>query len=165
MTQSFKDSFPSRKSQERGATLVRNAAGEIKVRNESSGTAGTFQPSRNVGRGETIVGTYHTHPYDASEGSHTGVGFSAADINYANHYKEQMYVDAGNRQFMVMPTQETPAIDYATLDKDWNDAFTASSVSGKTFEEATREASLNVAKKYKMAYFEGAKGSFQRLSC
>jgi hypothetical protein len=134
----------------------------VKVANESSGTSGTFQPNRNSGADETI-GTYHTHPYDEGEGGHKGVSFSSADIAYATRNKEPIYVDAGDKPFMIMPTGETPALDQAALDKDWNDQFKASSKAGKSFQESCAAASAAVAKKYKMVYYEGADGTLERV--
>jgi hypothetical protein len=164
MKESYKNSFPGGKSQERGATLVQDNKGNIKVVNESSGTSGTFSPNRTVGSGEKIIGTYHTHPYDASEGGHTGVSFSGADIAYANHHKEPIYVDAGTKQFMIMPTQATN-VSTATINSEWNTEFSNSLNSGKSITDASAEATNKIAKKYDMAYYEGKNGTLKRVSC
>jgi hypothetical protein len=165
MQNSFKNSFPGGKSQERGGTLVKDSSGNIKVVHESPGTTGTHSPNRAVGSGEKIIGTYHTHPYDASEGGHTGVSFSGADIAYANHHKEPIYVDAGSKQFMIMPTQETPAVTAATLNSEWNTEYGKQLKAGKSVPEASSIATNAVAKKYKMAYYEGKNGTLKRVSC
>lgn len=165
MQTSFTNSFPGGKSQERGGTLVRDAGGNVKVIHESTGTTGTFSPNRTAGPGETIIGTYHTHPYDASEGGHKGVSFSGADIYYASHYKEPIYVDAGDRQFMIMPTQATPAMDPAVVNAEWEAERQKAVAAGKSFPESSREASNAIAKKYNMAYYEGSNGTLNRVSC
>jgi hypothetical protein len=165
MQKAYKNSFPGGKSQENGGTLVKDDKGNIKVVNEGVGTTGTFSPNRTTGSGQTVIGTYHTHPYDASEGGHTGVSFSGADIAYANHYKEPIYVDAGTKQFMIMPTQETPAADSATLNTEWNKEYADLLKTGKSVPDASAEATNKIAKKYKMAYYEGKDGTLKRVSC
>jgi type VI secretion system secreted protein VgrG len=165
MQNSYSNSFPGGKSQERGATLIKDSSGNIGFVNEGTGTSGTFSPNRTVPAGDNVIGTYHTHPYDDSEGGYKGVSFSGADIYYADYHKEPIYVDAGTNQFMIMPTNETPAMDQATVQREWDAAFKAASDSGKGFAEASRAASNEIAKKYKMAYYEGCNGTLNKVSC
>lgn len=165
MQQSYGNSFPGGHSQERGATLVQDSSGTVSVVNEGAGNTGTFSPNRSVPAGQRIIGIYHTHPYDATEGGHTGVSFSSADINYAIRHQEAMLVDAGTAQYMIMPTAETPTGNSAAVDADWMSAFQAAQANGRSFPEASRDASLAVACKYKMAYYEGANGTLARVSC
>jgi hypothetical protein len=159
---SYKNSFPGGKSQEQGGTLVQDKNGKIKLVNMGAGTSGTFSPDRKVGAGEKIIGTFHTHPYDASEGGWKGVSFSGADIAYASYYKEPIYVDAGNKQFMIMPSKATPAGD---ISGDWDKEYAAQLAAGNDPPEASREATNKIAKKYKMAYYEGENGELTRVSC
>ena len=162
---SYKNSFPGGKSQECGGTLVRDDKGNIQVVNEGSGTSGTFSPNRTVDSGQKIIGTYHTHPYDASEGGHKGVSFSGSDIAYASYYKESIYVDAGTKQFMIMPTQATPATNATTLKNEWNKEYGDLLKAGKSVPDASAEATTKLAKKYDIAYYEGTNGKLKRVSC
>lgn len=164
MKESFKNSFPGGKSQERGATIVQNKAGQTRIVNEKSGTSGTMSPDRNVGPDEKIIGTYHTHPYDASEGGHKGVSFSGADLAYANHHKEPIYVDAGDKQFMVTPTKKTNATS-KQINDDWNAEFNSQIGKGASMQDASAAATNKVAKKYDMAYYEGKDGKLKKVSC
>jgi hypothetical protein len=165
MQKSYKNSYPDGKSQERGATLVNDSSGAVKVVNEGTGTAGTFSPNRSVPAGDTVIGTYHTHPYDASEGGYKDVSFSDADIYYAQYYKEPIYVQSGDSQFMIMPTKATPAMDQATVKNEWNDEFKKAQNAGQKFPEASRTAANAIAKKYNMAYYEGRNGTLTKVSC
>lgn len=163
MQESYKNSFPGGKSQERGGTLVKDKLGRIKVVNERAGTSGTFTPNRSIDTNDTIIGTYHTHPYDKSEGSYKGVSLSGADIAYAIHYKEQLYVDAGSKQFMVMPAKNTLNVDASTLNNEWNSEFKKILTGGKDLPEASAEATKKVTKKYGMAYYEGKDGALKLI--
>jgi hypothetical protein len=166
MQTSYEKSFPDGRSQERGGTLVRDAAGQVSVVHESSGTSGTFSPKRSVASGEQVIGTYHTHPYDESEGGHKGVSFSGADIAYAHHHQEPVYVDAGNKQFMITPTAATPSVSSATLNSDWDAEFSRLlGEEGKSLAEASQQATNTVAQRYNMAYYEGEDGVLKKVSC
>ncbi|MBL8485089.1 MAG: hypothetical protein JNJ60_23035 [Rhodocyclaceae bacterium] len=159
----YSDSFPQGKSQEHGGTLVTDSSGELKLINVGSGESGAFQPNRQVGADETIVGTMHTHPYDKSEGGHKGVSFSGADLGYAHYYKEPIYVDAGNKQFMIMPTDATPKdLDWQKLDDEWNESFKQKRQGGQSMQDASSEATTEMARKYDMAYYEGKDGKLKR---
>ena len=163
MHTSYSNSFPGGKSQERGGTLVRGADGQVRVVNESSGTTGTFSPNRSIGPTDQMMGTYHTHPYDPSEGGHQGVSFSGADIAYAAAHKEPIIVDAGNKQFMITPTQATTGTS-ASINSDWNAEFSKQLNAGASMQDASAAASKAVAKKYDMAYYEGKNGTFTRVT-
>lgn len=163
----YGDSFPSGKSQEHGGTLVKDDKGNISVVNQgTTGQSGAFAPNRTVPSGQTIIGTVHTHPYDATEGGHKGVSFSDADMYYASYHKEATYVDGGDRQFMIMPTEESGSPSAQDYKDAWKAAFQKyRKDQGKPFPEATRLATNEVAKKYKMAYYEGKNGVLERVSC
>jgi len=162
MQTAYSNSFPGGKSQEQGGTLVRGADGQIRVVNERPGTSGFFSPNRIVGPTDQIIGTYHTHPYDSSEGGHVGVSFSGADIAYAAAHKEPILVDAGNQQFMITPTQATTGTS-ATINSDWNTEFSKQLSAGASMQDASKAASRAVARKYNMAYYEGTNGTFTRV--
>ncbi|MBL8470653.1 MAG: hypothetical protein KF778_05985 [Rhodocyclaceae bacterium] len=161
--QQYSDSFPNGKSQEHGGTLVKDSQGGLKLVNKGAGESGAFMPDRKVDADETIVGTMHTHPYDKSEGGYKGVSFSGADVAYAYYYKEPIYVDAGNKQFMIMPTDATPKnLPWQDLDDEWNDSFKQQRQSGKSMQDASSAATKAMARKYDMAYYEGKDGKLKR---
>ncbi|HEU4578777.1 MAG TPA: hypothetical protein VFS67_11020 [Polyangiaceae bacterium] len=162
MKTSYANSFPGGKSQERGGTIVRGADGQIRVVNEGTGTGGTFTPNRNVGPTDQLVGTYHTHPYDQSEGGHLGVTFSGADIANSATMKEPKLVDAGSKQFLLTPTQATTGTS-AAIKSDWNAEYAKQLKAGASIQDASGAATRAVAKKYNMAYYEGTNGTFTRV--
>jgi hypothetical protein len=162
----WKNSFPDGKSQEQGGTIVQDKNGAVSVVNTGSGDSGTFSPNRNVGSDQTVIGICHTHPYDKSEGGYTGVSFSGADIAIAANQREPDYVQSGDKQFMIMPTDETPnKLDYSKLNQEQNNRIGELVKGGKSLDEASRIAANETAKKYKMAYYEGSNGVLQRVSC
>ena len=166
MAQLWKNSFPGGKSQEQGGTIVQDDKGNVSVVNTGSGTGGTFSPNRTVGANQKVIGITHTHPYDASEGGYTGVSFSGADMSIAANQREPDYVQSGDKQFMIMPTDETPSnTDYQKMDDDQNARIAELQNSGKSLDEASRIAALETAKKYKMAYYEGSNGTLRKVSC
>jgi hypothetical protein len=163
MQTSYKNSFPGGKSQERGGTIVKDDHGNIKVVNEQSGTGGTYSANRNVAANETIIGTYHTHPYDKTEGGYQGVSFSGADIANSVYYKEPKYVDAGSKQFMLVPTQQTTGTS-SEITRSWNSEYATLLKSGKSIQDASSGATKAVAKKFNLAYYEGTNGTLTRVS-
>jgi len=165
MQDAFANSFPGGNSKENGGTIVQDKDGNILVVNEggAGSTSGTFSPDRNIAPDQTLVGTFHTHPYDESEGGHKGVAFSADDMANSVEQKEEKLVDAGDKQFMITPTDQTPPVDRDKMKKDWQDAFDKASGEGKSFPEASRAAAAEVARKNNMAYYEGEDGNLQRV--
>src|SRR5581483_8286131 len=123
MAQLWKDSFPGGKSQEHGGTIVQDDKGNVSMVNTSNpGDTGSFSANRNVASNQKIIGTFHTHPYDESEGGYTGVSFSGADIANRINLREPSYVQSGDKQFALFPTDDTPkSVDYNKLNKDQND--------------------------------------------
>ncbi len=170
MGEQWGKSFPGGKSQEQGGTLVRDKDGNLKVVNTdtASSTGGTFSADEKVPADTKMVGVFHTHPYDKSEGGMTNVSFSGGDIaNVINNSNRDMgIVQSGDGQFLIMKTAETPAsVDYDKLNQDQNDRVAELQKGGKSFDEASRIAAKETAQKYKMAYYEGKDGVLNRVSC
>jgi hypothetical protein len=166
MQKAVAGSFPGGRSLEHGGTLVQDGGGNVWVRGVGAGTSGSFTPDRTVaGAGERIIGTFHTHPYDASEGGHAGVSLCGADLGYAVHFKEPVYVDAGTHQFAVMPTQATPVLAPGVLAQDWEQEFSALLGAGKSLQDASSQASNAIARKYGLAYYEGSHGVLLKVGC
>ncbi|MDR2881502.1 MAG: type VI secretion system tip protein VgrG [Azoarcus sp.] len=163
----WNNSFPGGVSQEQGGTIVSDASGSLSIVNMQSGTSGSFSPDFNVGPDQTIQGIFHTHPYDASEGGHTGVSFSGGDAaNLINdHQRSISVVQSGEEQFMLMRTAATPASVDSTKLSSAHSARMAELVNtdGLSFSDASRAATRETAKAYGLAYYEGSDGVLQRV--
>ncbi|GAB2192097.1 hypothetical protein MAH1_37060 [Sessilibacter sp. MAH1] len=77
----WKKSFPKGISQEHGGTLV-SIKGKIQLINKGAGDRGSFSSDLNVPDDTQAVGIFHTHPYDETEGGHTGISLSGGDAAY-----------------------------------------------------------------------------------
>jgi hypothetical protein len=163
----WNNSFPGGTSQEQGGTLVSDASGNLSIANMKGGTQGSFSPDLNVGSGQTVQGVFHTHPYDASEGGHTGVSLSGGDAAYVmNNGHNVIVAQSGTEQFMYMRTDASPASVNATQLNNTQNARMAQlqTVDGKSFSEASKIAAKETAQAYGLAYYEGSNGVFQRVS-
>lgn len=174
LADAWKDSFPGGRSQEQGGLLVQKPDGTLEFRRGAAGSTGAFSPNyKDLKDGETLIGVVHTHPYDATEGGHTNVSFSGADIaNLVSRRDPMKMVQSGDGQFMVMRTQEFDArvnklddagkqqlyddmkADYARVFSQDRDKF--------TFAERNDRAAEAVAKKYDLAYYTGKNGALER---
>ena len=159
-------SFPNGTSQEHGGTLVRGKDNNINLINKGGGTSGSFSPNRNVGEEQEIVGVFHTHPYDKTEGGYTNVSLSGGDGAYMiNTGDSVMIAQSGNGQFMYLRTEQTPkTIDHNKLNTDQNNrVYEIMKNDGKSFDEASRIAASETAKNNGLAYYEGTDGTFNRV--
>jgi len=157
-------SFPGGKSQEQGGILVRKADGTMEWRPGPAGNSGSF--SVNYGdlkAGETLVASAHTHPYDASEGGHTDVTFSGADIGnmaLGSRPEDMKFVRSGDGIFMVQETQafkdfvaaKGDAAARAEVVKTWNDSFAAAT---GTIQERAEAAVKATCQAHHLDYFKG----------
>ncbi len=162
----WNNSFPSGVSQERGGTLVSDTSGNLSMVNVGGGTSGQFSPNLNVSSGKTVQGVFHTHPYDASEGGHTGVSLSGGDAAYAiNNNHSVIVAQSGSNQFMYMRTAASPANVNAVQLNNAQNARIAElqTVNGKSFAEASRIAAKETAQANGLAYYEGSNGILQRV--
>jgi hypothetical protein len=162
------DSFPGNppKSQEHGGILVKDASGNLTLANAQSGNQGDFPVNRTLASGQQMVGVFHTHPYDASEGGMTDVSLSGGDLAYAiNNGDSVIVAQSGDGQFMVLRTDQTPAqVDYDKLNDGVNDRIAELQKSGMGFSEASQQAAKEAAVANHMAYYEGKGGEFKRVS-
>lgn len=174
MKGAWDDSFPDGKSHEQGGILVRKADGTYEFRRGSSdnGTSGTFSVNRgDLKAGETLVASAHTHPYDASEGSHTNVPFSGTDIaNLIFNPEPMKMVQSGEGQFVVARSKEFDALFtgksdadkevlYGQMKADWDAAFDAAP---GTFAQRNDAAVKAVASKYHLLYYSGKGDTLNR---
>ena len=120
--------------------------------------AGSFDPDLKTEPGQVLKGVFHTHPYDASEGSHTNVSLSGADAAYMiNNGHELIVAKSGAGIFVFKRTSETPArVDYQQLDDDQNARIGELTNAGSSFSDASRQAAKETAKRFHLKYYEGS---------
>jgi type VI secretion system secreted protein VgrG len=159
-------SFPKGKSQEFGGTIVKDKDGNLSLVNIGGGTSGTFTQNRSVPKDQTIVGGFHTHPYDKSEGGYTNVSLSGADMgNMINRGDNFNSVQSGDGLFMCMRTSETPKnVDAKKMDSEQNARIMELTKKGNSFDKASQLAAKETAEKYKLAYYEGKDCTVNRVS-
>ena len=174
MKGAWADSFPGGKSQEQGGVLLRNKDGSYEFKRGAAGTSGMFPHSgyAEPGKDQTLIGSGHTHPYDKSEGGHTDVSFSGADIANLIYRQDKMrVVQSGDTQFVLLRTDEFAAQLQSLDDKGkeklhkeikdhWNQAF--QSAKGK-LPDRSEAATKSTCAKYKLAYYRGKEGSVSKV--
>ena len=164
------DSFPSGKAQEQAGVLVRKADGSVEWRRVVDGVSGnltggtaSFDYGKLVGAGETLLAAAHTHPYDASEGGHTNVSFSGADLSrmaISTVPETQHYMRSGDGVFMIAETPDFQKLVTITgeaklqgeMNKTWNDTFAGAT---GTIQERSDAATKAVAHQYHLDYYKG----------
>ncbi len=163
-------SFPGKKAMERGATIVADGDGRLSIQNIGGlgSDAGSFTPNLTVANPAkyTVVGVFHTHPYDAAEGWVNGVSFSGADLAYLLENQHIMVVaQSGPRLFAALRTALSPqAVDYEATDSAQNAAIEALQAKGRTFQQASRIAAQAAAPGLGLAYYQGKQGVVTRVS-
>lgn len=158
-------SLPSGRSQEQGGTIVADANGDLSIVNTGGGRSGSFPANLNVGEGKTVIGVFHTHPYDASEGGHTGVSLSRGDAGYMIDRGHSVIIaQSGDQQFAYLRTETTPPrVSFDTLNRAQNQRITELVGQGKSFPDASRIAAGETATSFGLAYYEGKGGVLQRV--
>ena len=177
MNKAWEGSMPGGKSQEQGGILVKDSDGNYKWKAGKSlpldkGGSGSFSVNRgDVGKGETLVGSGHTHPYDESEGGHTDVSFSGTDLANLIYNPENMkMVKSGEGEFVAAKTKEftdkVKDLDekgkkkmYSDMKSKYDETF--KNTKG-TFEEKNAAAAKAVSDEYGLAYYEGSGGELSR---
>ncbi|NUQ74134.1 MAG: PAAR domain-containing protein [Polyangiaceae bacterium] len=159
-------SFPGGKSQEFGGTLVKDQAGNVSMINTGGGNSGSFSPDLNVPAGYEVLGAFHTHPYDATEGGHTNVSLSGGDAGYMiNNGHPLIIAQSGEGQYAYFKTDKTPTnVDYSKLNADQNARVSALMGEGKSFDEASRIAAKETADTYGLSYYEGKDCKLKRAN-
>lgn len=158
-------SLPNGKSQEHGGTIVADANGNLSIVNAGGGRSGSFPANLNVVQGQTVVGVFHTHPYDVTEGGHTGVSLSGGDAAYMIDRGQNVIIaQSGDQQFAYLRTESTPSrVNFDTLNRVQNHRVTELIGEGKGFAEASRIAAAETATNFGLAYYEGKGGVLQRV--
>jgi type VI secretion system secreted protein VgrG len=161
-------SCPGGVSREQGGTIVADSKGRLSLQNMGGdgSTSGSFTPklTLNDPAKYNVRGVFHTHPYDKSEGSYTGVSLSGGDAAYLINSGQSIIVaQSGAKQFAYVRTAKTPsAVDAAVLDKAQNDRIATLVGQGYSFPQASRQAAVETAKNYGLAYYEGRGGTLVR---
>lgn len=162
-------SFPGGRSKEQGATIVADAAGRFSLQNIGGlgSTAGTFTPNVIL-KDPTkykVVGVFHTHPYDRTEGSMNGVAFSGGDVGALILTDTILsVVQSGPRLFVFVKTALSPAlIDYDAAHESANNELSMRQAAGQTFQQASRIIAQGRALQYGLAYYQGRDGVATRV--
>jgi hypothetical protein len=124
---------------EQGGRIVSDRTGKRQIRTGSGGGGSISLPAEKAG--DTTLGTFHTHPYSASEGSTLGVAFSGGDITnfVAGRQGSTKYIGAGSCYFVLdtLSFVDRDGCKSVDLTKRWNDSFAAA---GGTFQEKVETA-------------------------
>lgn len=162
-------SFPHGRAKEQGGTIVANREGQLSLQNLGGlgSTAGSFFPNL-VAKDPahfSVVGTFHTHPYDRTDGSVNGVSFSGADIAHLlNNLLTISVVQSGPRLFAFIRTALSPTpVDYVAANDAQNAAIQGRAGQGRTFQQSSRIEAQLIAPKYSLAYYQGSQGVLTRV--
>jgi hypothetical protein len=164
--QQWDNSFPGGVSQEHGGTVVADTSGKMSMVNAGAGDQGSFSPNLTVGPDKRVGGIFHTHPYDSTEGGHTGVSLSGGDAAYMiNKNHNFIIAQSGSDQFMYIRTANTPAnVDFTALNDAQNARIGDLISTGHSFSDASKIAAKETAQNHGLAYYEGSNGLFTRVS-
>jgi uncharacterized Zn-binding protein involved in type VI secretion len=164
-------SLPGGKSQEHGGTIVADANGNLAIVNTRGGTKGTFSPDFTVRPGQTVVGVFHTHPYAASEGGHTGISFSgtdAASLVNGSQYHPQYSIDvlqSGEKQFAYLRTEKSPLeVGIGMTQSNHMARYGELRAQGVAPAAASQIAASDTATNLGLAYYEGRNGVLKRVN-
>lgn len=140
---------------EQGGYIVKTKDGKYEVRRVPPGASGEILVPRanEMKDGETLVGTWHTHPYSEEEGGHTGVSFSKGDINnfLEGEQGDVKYVYAGDKVFKMEMTDRDKATksDPDDVSEKWDETFAdADGDLPEKADQATEEATKDTGVEY-----------------
>lgn len=162
-------SYPGGHSKEQGGTIVADAGGRFSIQNlgGTGSTAGSFSPNLTAADPAKfkVVGVFHTHPYDRTEGSMNGVAFSGGDVGALVLTDIILsVVQSGPRMFVFVKTKLTPAnVDYTAVSDAANAELATRVAAGQTFQQASRIIAQQRAVQYGLAYYQGMNGVATRI--
>jgi hypothetical protein len=166
----WSNSFPGGRSLEQGGTLVSNNLGNVSMIHPG-GVPGeskrdSFRADLSTDPDQKLLGVFHTHPYDSTEGGHTGVSMTGGDaaslIN--NHAWNVIIAQSGNEQFMYLRTGITRNYVDGKAVKDLRDQRVRQLMEqGLSLSYASKIAAKETAQTYGLAYYEGTNGVFTRV--
>lgn len=127
------------KRTEHGGRIVTDKAGKRQIRT-GEGVGGTITlPDEK--KGDTTIGTYHTHPYTKAQGAPLGVAFSGEDIeNFVGGSQGGVkYVGAGSCYFVLdtLSLVEREGCKKSKLTQKWKLSY---GKAGGTFQEKVETA-------------------------
>ena len=160
-------SFPGGRSKEQGGTIVADRAGNLHLQNLGgiSSTAGTIEWDFTIRdpAAFSLVGVFHTHPYDRTEGSMTGVSFSGQDFYAlsADGYLLSV-MQSGPRLFAILRTAAATPVP-ATRDADQTREIFERVDAGRTLQQASRIEAQQTAAQFGLAYYQGGRGVVTRV--
>lgn len=154
---------------ERGGTVVADAQGRLSIQNTRGllASKGEVNPDLTLKDPKkfSIVGVFHTHPYDRSEESYNGVSFSGGDLAYLILNRHTiMLVQSGPRLFALVRTARSPAyVNYTVLNYGENHFIQDIQRQGHSFQQASRIGMEEQAPVYGLAYYQGSHGVLTRV--
>jgi len=103
----------------------------------------------SAGKGETLEGNFHTHPYSQTEGGYTGIAASGGDIIHQAYGQSGaiMIIESGTQRFALEITDIKSAQSFMKnndIQKMWDTAF--KNAKG-TFQERVISATSSVVNK------------------
>ncbi|MFQ5854429.1 MAG: hypothetical protein ACE5LU_02130 [Anaerolineae bacterium] len=146
-----------------GAVLVVDSEGALQLKNAVAGTSGDVAIAVELSSGETLAGTFHTHPY---EDGTTGMPFSGTDIASALASGENLsIVQSGDEVFALIRTEKTQSLEeLAALIEEFNSAYTSYFNAGLSEQDAGIAANLDMCAKYGLAFYRGhASGELRKV--
>jgi hypothetical protein len=160
------NSFPGGRSREQGGTLVSNNVGNVSMIHPGGGKRDSFHADVRTDPDQKLLGVFHTHPYDSTEGGYTGVSMTGADaaslIN--NHAWNVIIAQSGDEQFMYLRTGVTPLYVDGNAVKNARDQRVRQLIQqGQSVSKASKDAARETAQAYGLAYYEGIEGVFKRV--
>lgn len=166
----WNNSFPGGTSKEQGGTLVYDkSTGAVSIQNVggAGSNSGSFSYDFNLKDPSkyAVLGTFHTHPYDSTENSYTGVAHSGPDVaNVINRGNSVSVVQSGDTQFMLVRTAKTPkSVDRDAVIKKFDTLFAGFQARGFDFPTSNKLATTELAKSYNLAFYQGSDGYFSRI--
>lgn len=162
-----RSSYPGGHSLERGGTIVADETGHLHLQNIGGfgSTRRTFSPDLSIKNPAkfTLVGTFHTHPYDEAEGSYNGVSLSGGDFSHLTlRWYLLSVVQSGPRLFAILRTSATPCIPWTRHAAQTNEIYNRMT-RGATFQQASRIESQETAAQFGIAYYQGSHGVLTRV--
>jgi hypothetical protein len=146
--------------QEHAATLVRAQEGNVKLINPVAGDSGSVSPDRDIPEGNTVLGSFHTHPYE--DGTETA--FSGQDIAYLINSGDNLaIVQSGDQIFAIQRTDSTPeSVDPSQVKAEFRAAM-AQTDENTSFAEAVFAANQTICRKYGLALYAGQGASLKEV--
>lgn len=162
----WEKSFPDGRSQQQGGVIVREVSGRVSLVNISRHRSDMFRTERQIQPEQTLVGLFHTRPFDRSEGGQVNVSLSGGDAEYLlNHADDVVIAQSGESQFMYLRTEATAkSVDAAKVCAQHEARIRQLLNQGIRFDEASRIAARETAADHALAYYEGKAGELVRVA-